>query len=128
MNYNMKIYCHFCMLNSTQLFARDKTTMNYLATMATTTWSCIGHIIMSNLSCHIYKGHLIKMHPYRVSIVLITCSSPLTAIISCQVSLNPMAVPKPISLHLKGRPQRTFSKKLTQIKTSAFERAKVKVH
>ena len=32
--------------------------MNYLVTMATTTWSSsIGHIIMSILSCHIYEGH-----------------------------------------------------------------------
>ena len=46
------------MLNSIQLFATDKTTINYLVTMATTTWSLsIGHIIMSTLSCHIYEGH-----------------------------------------------------------------------
>ena len=75
--------------------------------MATTTWSSsIGHIIMS--TCHVMftRVILIKMYPYRVSIRLITCTSPLTAITFCQVSLNPMAVPKPILLHLKRRPQR----------------------
>ena len=39
-----------------------------------------------------------------------------------------MAVPKPILLHLKRRPQRTFSQKLIWIKTSFFEKTKVKVH
>ena len=48
---------------------------------------------------------LIKMGKYG----LLTSTSPLTAITFCQVSPNPMAVPKPILLHLKRRPQRTFS-------------------
>ena len=75
--------------------------MNYFVTMATTTWSsCIGHVIMS--TCHVMfmRVILIKMHPYRASIQLITCTSPLTAITFCQVSPNPMAVPKTILLQL----------------------------
>ena len=43
-------------------------------------------------------------------------------------SRNPMSVPKPILLHLKRRPQRTFIKKWMQIKTSVFKGAMVKVH
>ena len=53
----------------------------------------------------------IKTHPYWVSISLITYTSPLTAITFYQVSPNPIAVPKPISLHVKTRLQRIFSKK-----------------
>ena len=53
------------------------------------------------LSRHVMRITLIKMHPYRVSIWLITCTSPLTASTFCQVSPNPVAVPKPILLHLK---------------------------
>ena len=49
------------------------------------------------------------MHPWRVSIGLFTCISPLTAITFCQVSPNPMAVPKPILLenveHCGGEPE-----------------------
>ena len=45
--------------------------------MATNTSSCIGHIIMS--TCHVLfmRAILIKMHPYQVSIQLITCTSHL---------------------------------------------------
>ena len=81
--------------------------------------SCIHHIIMSTL----YEGHTDQMHPYLVSTGLITCTSPLIAITFCQVSLNPMAVPKPILLRLKGSPERSSKKK----KESEFF-AKVKVH
>ena len=49
----------------------------------------------------LYEGHTDQMHPYLVSTGLITCTSPLIAITFCQVSLNPMAVPKPILLHLR---------------------------
>ena len=65
---------------------------------------------------------------FWVSIWLLTCTSHLTAITFCQVSPNPMAVPKPILLHLKRRPQRTIVQKLLWIKTSFFEKPKVKVH
>ena len=51
-----------------------------------------------------------KMHPIGTS-----CASLLTAITFRQVSLNPMAVPKPILLHLK-RSQRTIIQNLIQIK------------
>ena len=37
------------------------------------------------------KVILIKMHPYWVSTELITCTSPLTSITFCQLSLNPIA-------------------------------------
>ena len=81
--------------------------------MATTIWSsCIGYIIMSTLSCHVYYDHTDQNAPYWVSIGLLTCTSHLTAVTFRQVSPNPMAVPKPILLHLKRRPQRTFSQKL----------------
>ena len=59
-------------------------------------------IIMSTFSCHVYEGHT-----DWVSLGLITCTSPLTAITFCQVSPNPMAVQKPISLPLKKKSQRT---------------------
>ena len=52
----------------------------------------------------------------------------LPAITFRQVSPNPMAVPKPILLHLNRRPQRTFSQKLVWFKTSFFEKLKVKLH
>ena len=81
--------------------------------MATTIWSsCIGYIIISTLSCHVYYDHTDQNTPYLVSIGLLTCTSHLTAITFRQVSPNPMAVPKSISLHLKRRSQRTFSQKL----------------
>ena len=52
----------------------------------------------NHVYCHIMfmRVILIKIHPYRVSIRLITCTSPLTAITLCQVSLNSLAVQKPI--------------------------------
>ena len=67
--------------------------------MAITTWSLfIDHIVM--LLCHVMftKVILIKMHLYRVSIGLISTTSPLTSIMICQVSPNPMGVLKPILL------------------------------
>ena len=74
--------------------------------MATTIWSsCIGYIIMSTLSCHVHYDHTDQNAPYWVSIGLLTCTSPLTAITFCQVSPNPMAVPKSILLHLNRRPK-----------------------
>ena len=82
---------------------------------------------MSTLSCHVYYDHTDQNAPYWVSIGLLTCTSHLTAITFHQVSPNPMAVPKSILLHLKKRPQRTFSQKLIWIKTSFFEKVKVKV-
>ena len=72
--------------------------------MATTIWSsCIGYIIMSTLSYHVYYDHTDQDAPYWVSIRLSTWTSHLTPITFCQVSPNPMAVPKPILLHLKRR-------------------------
>ena len=73
-------------------------------TMAITTWSLfIDHIVM--LLCHVMftKVILIKMHPYQVTIGLISSTSPLTSIMICQVSPNPMGVLKPILLHLRLR-------------------------
>ena len=61
---------------------------------------------------------------YRV----VNLNISLTAITFHQVSPNSMAVPKPSLLHLKRRPQRTFSQKLIWIKTSFFKKPKVKVH
>ena len=66
---------------------------------------------MSTLTCHVHD-RTDQNAPYWVSIGLLTCTSHLTAITFRQVSPNPMAVPKPILLHLKRRPQRTFSQKL----------------
>ena len=67
---------------------------------------------MSTLACHVYYVHTDQNTPYLVSTGLFTCTSPLTAITFHQVSPNPMAVQKPILLHLKRRPQTTFSQKL----------------
>ena len=64
---------------------------------------------MSTLPCHVYYDHTDEDAPYWVSIGLLTCTSPLIAITFRQVSPNPMAVSKSILLHLKRRPQRTFS-------------------
>ena len=77
---------------------------------------------MSTLLCHVYKVMLVKMHHYWVSIGLITRTSPLTAITFCQVSPNPVAVPKPILLHSKRRPQRTFSKNCFEQNICFWER------
>ena len=97
--------------------------------MTTTTSPCIGNIIMSTLSCQFYEGQnaplsgkyrvdylRVKMHPYQVSIGLITCISPL----NCQYILSS-------SFESHGSPKHLV-KKLIQIKTSIFERAKIKVH
>ena len=105
------------MLNSIQLFATDKLPCNHGNYHLVIIYWPRNHVYFV-MSCTYMKVILIKMHPYRVSIRLITCTSPLTAITFCQVSPNPMAVPKPILLHLKGRPQ---SKKIIQIKTFIFE-------
>ena len=83
---------------------------------------------MSNCHVMFYHDHTDQNAPYWVSIGLLTCTSHLTAITFRQVSPNPMAVPKSILLQLKRRPQRTFSQKLICIKTSFFEKPKVKVH
>ena len=55
--------------------------------MATTTWSsCIGHIIMSTLLCHVYIGHTDQNAPllgkYRVDYLHIfpTCCYVLSSI------------------------------------------------
>ena len=53
---------------------------------------------------------LIKVHPYPVSIGLITCISPLTAITFCQVSLNHAhGSPQNNITELKEKAQKTFS-------------------
>ena len=63
---------------------------------------------MSTLSCRVYKGHTDQNAPVSGTYGVDTCISPLTAITFCQVPPNPMAIPKPILLDLKRRPQRTF--------------------
>ena len=77
--------------------------------------SCIGYInyVYFIMSCLLwsYWSRCTLMGKY---IRLLTCTSPLTAITFYQVSPNPMAIPKPILLHLKRSPQRTFSQKSIQ--------------
>ena len=53
--------------------------------------SCIGHRIMLIFLVLFMNIILIKMYPYRVSIGLISCSSPPTAVTYCQASPNFMA-------------------------------------
>ena len=55
------------------------------------------------LSCHVYEGHTDQNAPYWVSLGLITCTPSLTVITFCQVSPNPMAVPKPLFTALKEK-------------------------
>ena len=61
------------------------------------------------------------MHPYQVYKYTVDYILAISHYILSQVSPNLMAVPKPILLHLKRKPRRTYSKKLTHIKTSIFE-------
>ena len=71
---NMKIRRHSCMLNSIKLFARDELPCNR---------GNYHLVIMHWPHNHVYfiKVILIKMHPHRVSKGLISCTSPITAII-----------------------------------------------
>ena len=90
--------------------------INNLVTMATTIWSsCIGYIIMSTLSCHVYEGHTYQnVHlrgKYMVEYLHISPNSHYILF-----SPNPMAFPKPILLHLNRRLLRPFSKNLFESK------------
>ena len=94
--------------------------------MATTIWSsCICYIIMSTLSCHVYYD---QNAPYWVSIGLLTCTSHLTAITFHQVRIsNSHGSPKINFTALKEEAPKNIHK-LIWIKTSFFEKLKVKVH
>ena len=76
--------------------------------------SCLLDIDYNTLSCNHGNYHLVIMHRLHNHVYFyeghtdqnapllgkFRCTSPLTAIAFCQVSPNPMAVPKPILLHL----------------------------
>ena len=119
-----------------------------IAMVGITLRRCILAENFSKLSCNHGNYHLVIMHRlhnhvyFVMSCLLWSYWSKCTllgkyrvvnlhispAITFHQVSPNPMAVPKSILLHLKRRPQRTFSQKLIWIKTTFFEKPKVKVH
>ena len=72
--------------------------VNYLVTMATTTWSsCSDYTIISIFSYHLCKGYIDQNAPLlALSLKLITYTALLTAI--KLVSQNTMAVSKPTLL------------------------------
>ena len=97
--------------------------------MATTTWSsCISHIIMSTLLCHVYEDHTVplsgkhKVDYFKISpaitFFLVSCQTAITFFL---VSPNPMSASKPIILLPLRTSQRTYSKKSSQIEASIFE-------
>ena len=102
------------------LIIKTCTTVNFMAYNCTTcssnNWSsCIGHIIVSTFSCRVCEGHIYQN-------VL-----PLSGKLAQNISESHDS-PKPILLHLKRKPQRSFNQKFSQIKTFSFERTKVKLH
>ena len=92
--------------------------------MATTTWSCIGHIVMYTMSYHVYEGH--TDHHALVGMGLITCNiSPNCSYILSIIS-EPHGSPKTNLTALKEKSlEKHLLRKLIQ---SVFERTEVKVH
>ena len=102
--------------------------MNYLVTMVTTTWSsCIGHIIMSTLLCHVYKGHAdqnaLLLGKYRVYYLHI---SP-----NCYYILKYLQIPWQSQNQFYCTQREGPKEHLVKIalnKISVFERENVTVH
>ena len=69
------------LLNVEQHYVSYLVEINYLVTMTTTVWSsCIGYIIMSALSRHVFYDHTDQDAPYWISIGLLTDCMQLTCI------------------------------------------------
>ena len=88
----------------------------------------IGHILMSTLSRHVYEGHTdpnaLPSGKYMVDYLHISpnCHCILSSITESHGS------PKTYFIALKEKAPKSIQEKIIRIKTSVFERAKVKEH